>query len=78
MAHPWRDAPQLDEGSRWLRQLTEAVAGWARGELDSPLPDWVSVAGLPSELIELHAGLESVRRVLQAQRTQPLRGKILA
>ncbi|MGH9034726.1 MAG: diguanylate cyclase, partial [Acidimicrobiia bacterium] len=66
----------MDEGRRWLRQLTEAVGGWTRGELDLPLPDRGGAAGLPSELIELHACLESARQMFEAQRTQQLSGAL--
>ena len=59
-----------DEGRRWLRQLTEAVAGWGRGELDEPLP--APRQDLPSELIELRAGLERTRRALRAERADQL------
>ena len=69
MADPGQNVPSVDEGRRWLRQLTEVIAGWSRGELDRPLPDRRGIADLPSELVELHAGLESARRVLQGQQT---------
>ena len=70
MAQPCHRSPRGDDGRQWLRQLTEAVAGWGRGELDRPLP--ALEESLPSELVELRTGLEVTRRALWAQRTDHL------
>jgi diguanylate cyclase (GGDEF)-like protein len=60
----------MDEGRRWLLQLTEAVNDWARGELDRPVPGIEDAAALPPELVELHAGLELARQALLAARAE--------
>jgi diguanylate cyclase (GGDEF)-like protein len=67
----------MDEGRQWLRQLSEAVAGWSRGELDRPLPDTEHTPGLQPELVELRAGLERTRQALQAERAEQLSGRTL-
>ncbi|MGH8994107.1 MAG: putative bifunctional diguanylate cyclase/phosphodiesterase [Acidimicrobiia bacterium] len=63
MAQTCRPPPPQEDGRRWLRQLTEAVTGWGRGELDRPLP---RADEMPSDLLELRASLELTRRRLRA------------
>jgi diguanylate cyclase (GGDEF)-like protein len=71
LAHLCREAPSTDEGRQWLRRLSEAVAGWSQGDLDRPLPD-PPKAGLATELIELHTGLELTRQALRTERSRQL------
>ncbi len=75
MVHTSRHDPRKDEGRHWLRQLTEAVADWGRGELDRPLPP--TSPRLPPELIELRTGLELTRRTLQAEQEERLAHRTL-
>ena len=68
MAQPCHQGPPGDDGRKWIRQLTETIAGWGEGDFERSLP--APDVRLPSELIELRTGLELTRRALRAERAE--------